>query len=219
MSRPLYENMKNSIPSAKLTLLPNAITVRKIKSVSSENREDVGKTILFVGRLSKEKGVDVLLNAYAQYYTEGGEARLLILGDGPSRNECEQLASKLKLGNQVTFLGHRNDVFSFYSQADVFVLPSRTEGLPMALLEAMALGIPVVASNVGGVPDLVCEGISGRLVPPDEPESLAATFHDLLDNYEDAVLMGYRGKNRVCCDFSAGPWAKKIENIYHNVVL
>jgi len=217
VSRPLYDNMKDSIHTNKLTMLPNAVTINHMNSDSSKDRDHVGRTILFAGRLSKEKGVDVLLNAYAQYYAEGGNARLLISGDGPLRAEYEQLVSTLRLDNQVTFLGHRNDVFSFYSQADIFVLPSRTEGLPMALLEAMSLGIPVVASNVGGIPDVVSDGLSGKLVPPEMPEALAAAFHHLLDNYEDAILMGSHGKSRVCCDFAAGPWARNVEKIYQNV--
>lgn len=217
VSRPLYDNLKGTVSANRLTMLPNAVTIKQMNSDSFKNREKVGRTILFAGRLSKEKGVDVLLNAYAQYNAEGGAARLIILGDGPLRGEYAQLVSKLGIDRNVTFLGHRNDVFSYYCQADVFVLPSRSEGLPMALLEAMAFGIPVVATNVGGIPDVVCDGISGKLVPPDVPEALTAAFHCLFGNYEAAILMGSHGKNKICRDFSAEPWARKIENIYQNV--
>jgi glycosyltransferase involved in cell wall biosynthesis len=125
---------------------------------------------LYVGRLDHLKGVETLLTSL-----EGvRECALAIVGDGPERGKLELQARPL--GDRVTFLGQRLDIETLMASADLLVLPSRTEGLPVVVLEAMAAGLPVVATSVGGIPEAVVDGETGLLVPPENPVALAAAI-------------------------------------------
>lgn len=135
-----------------------------------------GSRMLYVGRLSPEKGVDVLLRACRLLRDRATEFRLELVGDGPERRALQALAEELGLGDDVTFTGalpHGPALIGAYERAGVFVLPSRTEGLPRALLEAMGMGLAPVATAVGGIPDLIADGSAGLLVEPDSPAALA----------------------------------------------
>ena len=125
-----------------------------------------------VARLSPEKGIDRLLEAFAGVLRQVPYARLAIAGDGPARGQLEARAHELTLGGAVEFLGYREDVSPVLGSLDLFVLPSLTEGIPLALLEAMAAGLPVIATAVGGVPEVVEDGTSGMLVPPGDAAAL-----------------------------------------------
>jgi glycosyltransferase involved in cell wall biosynthesis len=150
--------------------------------------------ILYVGRLTREKGVDILIRA-AALMREGG-VRLQIVGGGPERTRLEELASSLKADN-VSFLGgisDRRDLADIYRRATVFVLPSRSEGLGCVLLEAMAAGTPIVATAVGGIPDLIRDGWNGLLVPSEDPGALAGAVNRMLT---DAALRKACAENGV----------------------
>jgi len=126
-----------------------------------------------VGRLSYEKGMDVLVEAFALVRRCLPDADLVVVGDGAERAALERLASERGLTGAVSFLGLRDDVPALLGGFDVFVLPSRTEGLPMAILEAMSAGLPIVATAVGGVPEVIRHGRNGLLVRPEAPNDLA----------------------------------------------
>ncbi len=134
-----------------------------------------GFTITCVARLAPQKGHMDLLDAMARIVGEVPEARLLLAGEGPLRGELEGRAKQLGLNGQVLFLGRveRTELSNLLDQTDVCVLPSYWEGLPVALIEAMSAGKPIVASNVGGNPELVADGENGLLVPPSNPRALA----------------------------------------------
>jgi len=169
---------------------------------------------VFVGRLTTQKGVDVLLRAWAQL----AEPRELILvGDGAERPSLEALASELKL-DHVTFTGSTNDVRSYLQQADLFVLPSRSEGIPNALLEAMACGLPVVASAVGGIPDVVQDGESGLLVPSEDVPALAAAIRRLLADSDLRHKMGQKARQRVVSDYSLKAATTRHLDLYREVI-
>ncbi|MBM4049072.1 MAG: glycosyltransferase family 4 protein [Planctomycetes bacterium] len=130
----------------------------------------------FVGRLSTEKGVDVLIEAFALVRQHLPQARLILAGDGPERAALCKRASDMNLRDSVDFLGERDDVPAILAGLSVFVLPSRSEGLPMALLEAMAAGLPIVATAVGGVPEAIRDNDNGLLVCPNAPREMAAAI-------------------------------------------
>jgi len=139
-----------------------------------------GATILYVGRLTPEKGVDTLLRALALL---DRSVRLRIVGAGPERNTFERLAAVLGISERAEFIGaviDRAELTREYREADVFVLPSRSEGFGYVLLEAMATGTPIVATAVGAIPDLIRDGWNGVLVSKDDPVSLAAAFKRML---------------------------------------
>ena len=163
--------------------------------------------ILFVGRLAGQKGVDVLLHALAQ---TSAQARLLVAGDGPCLEDLKDLAEKLGIRDQVEFLGwvERESLPGIYADADILALPSRDEGMPNVVLEAMASGLPVVAASVGGTPELVVDGETGLLVAPDDVRALASALETLVSSPEKAMAMGRAGRERVECRFDWGSVAK-----------
>lgn len=147
-----------------------------------------------VGRLVPEKGVDVFLRAASLVTSAVPAARFVVVGDGPLRSALEERAASLGLGAVVTFTGFRADAPVLMAGLDVLVVPSRSDGSPLVVCEAMAAGIPVVASRVGGLPDLVAHGDSGLLVEPDDPEGLARTLVRLLRDPAAAQALGRRGR-------------------------
>ncbi len=150
-----------------------------------------------VGRLSAEKGFDVLLNAMAQARAQAVPLGLVVAGDGPERGALEQLARTLGLGGRVKFLGMCDDPRPVYAAMDVFALPSRQEGLPNALLEAMAMGRAVVASAVGGVPELIEHERTGLLVAPGSVAELAESLTRLASDPSLRERLGREAARRV----------------------
>ena len=126
-----------------------------------------------VARLTHEKGIDRLIRAAPTVVAKCPEVRFVIVGDGPERPLLEAEAGRLGVDAHFHFAGHRADVGELLPAFDLFVLPSLREGLPFAVLEAMSAGLPVVATRVGGVPEAVAEGVTGLLVPADDPDALA----------------------------------------------
>jgi glycosyltransferase involved in cell wall biosynthesis len=151
---------------------------------------------LVVGQLARRKGHDVLLHALARLRHE---ARLTIVGDGPERERLERLASELGVRDRVSFEGARgqHELRGYYEAADVFCLPSFQEGLPVVLMEAMAFGVPVVATRIMGVPELVDDGVSGVLVTAARVDELATALDELLDDPARAEAIGRVGRERV----------------------
>jgi glycosyltransferase involved in cell wall biosynthesis len=151
-------------------------------------------TVVCVGHLRPEKGHDTLLRAFAIVHRQVPEARLVLAGDGPLRAATEALADQLGIASDVTFLGAVKDVWPVLAAADVFALASRSEPLGIAAIEAMAAGLPVVATAVGGLPEVVEDGVTGRLVPALDPAALAAALVQLLNSRQQRADFGERGR-------------------------
>lgn len=162
-----------------------------------------GKTVLFVGRLAAVKGVALLLDAFAALRARHPDAQLRLVGDGPERAALEAQAGALGLGDAVHFLGYlgQDDVAGELDRADLLALPSFAEGVPVVLMEAMAARIPVIASRVAGVQELVEDGVSGRVLPPGDVETLVATLDALLADPERRAAMGQAGRAKVEAEF------------------
>jgi len=164
-----------------LPLIPNGIPVanyalgEEVRKAWRRREGYEDSTVLFVSvaRLSPQKDHVSLIQAFSIAASRNGHLRLLLAGDGPLRLEVEARVKALGLEGKVRFLGVRADVPEILAAADVFVLSSRWEGNPLSVMEAMAAGKPVIATAVGGVPELVQDGVSGVLVPPENVEALA----------------------------------------------
>lgn len=169
------------------------------------------RVILMAGRMTAQKGWDVLLEAAARLETVRDDLLWLCVGDGPLRGPLMRRAAELAV--PVSFTGARADMADVLGCADVVVLASRSEGLPFTLLEAMALGKPVVATRVGGVPEVVEDGRSGRLVPRDDPAALATAIAAVVDA-PDAAAMGARGRVRVQTAFTLDAMVRGMERVY-----
>ncbi|ASP19587.1 putative teichuronic acid biosynthesis glycosyltransferase TuaC [Antarctobacter heliothermus] len=188
-------------------------------------REEKSRTdLVFVGRLAGVKGVPLLLNAMRRLqqppatddphraFDEPPAVHLTIVGDGPDRAALEQQAA----GLPVTFTGYRSqsEVAEILSKADIFVLPSFAEGLPVVLMEAMAAGLPVITTRIAGVPELVTHGYNGLLVPPGNETALFAAISTLVESPELRAQMGETGRETVKADFDIATEAKKLSWLF-----
>lgn len=185
--RPVARDL-HGFPPERVEVLHNAVDLERFRPAGEAERErargrlGLGATdavAACVARLEPVKGIDVLLDAWPAVEARVPGAALLLIGDGPERRALERRARRLRL-ERVRFLGYRRDVERLLAAADVAVLPSRSEGFGQVILEAMAVGLPVVASRVGGIPEIVRPGTSGLLVPAEDPRALAEALGGLL---------------------------------------
>ena len=174
----------------RTVVIPNAVDVRAFPQARHDGRRPL---VLSVGRLAEPKDALTLVRALAAVPAHGFSA--LLVGDGPDRPAVEAEVRRFGL-QDVTLAGTRDDVPELLARADVFVLSSRSEGAPLSILEAMAAGLPVVSSRVGGVPELVVDGVTGLLVPPGDPAAMAAALGRLLEDADLRRRLGAAGRER-----------------------
>lgn len=171
----------------------------------------------FAGRLSQEKGARYLIEAASEMKHHGKRYKLLIMGDGPERECLSSMVKKAGLDRDVLFTGFLENSEEWLPALDIFVLPSLTEGTPMALLEAMAMGIPVIASAVGGVPDVIEDGINGFLVPPGESRAIHERIMLLIDKPDQMKRFSRAGKETVNSRYNVRDWCRRIEQMYDSL--
>lgn len=177
-------------------------------------------TLLYVGRLRTRKAVAVLLEAFRRLLDGGGEAELVVIGGGEQLDELRQRAGALALDDACRFLGPlpRAEVVGWYARADVYCLPSIYEGFPVAILEAMAAGLPVVSTTVSGIPEAVEHGTTGLLVPPEDAAALADALRQLVVDASLRQSMGLAGRRRVMEHFTIDAIAERYLSLWHNLV-
>lgn len=176
--------------------------------------------ILNVGRLHPVKGQAVLLEALALLRDAGVDARLTIVGDGERRAALERRADALGVTDGVTFVGSvgQDDIRAFYARADVFCLPSFGEGIPVVLMEAMAMRVAVVSSRIMGIPELVEDGVGGLLVPPGRADLLAAALRRLADDPELRGQLASRAHAKVAADHDGSRAAEQLRELFASAV-
>ena len=197
--------ISKGISSEKIRVIPNAVdtssgtekinTSQPIYSEFSISPND--KLIVFAGRLSKEKGLTLLIQAATKVIRHLGCVKFILVGDGPERKYLEHLIKKYDLEGYVLLPGFRRDVHQFFSAMRFLVLPSLTEGMPVVILEAFAAGKAVIASRVGGIPEIVSHGINGLLVEPGNVEQLADAMTQMVNDDEMIRQMGINGLKMV----------------------
>ena len=190
-------------------------TTRQQRGVSREER-----VILAVGRLSSEKGHNCLIDAISRIRSASPDLKLkvLIAGSGPSEGELKAQIDNEGLSEQIKLLGHCPDVKSLFSIADLFVLPSLSEGSPNVVLESMAASVPIVATRVGGVPELVNDGESAILVPPADSEALKNAIIELLLNPSRAAQLASVAFENARSTFSTSQYDERLLSIYDGVI-
>ncbi len=161
-------------------------------------------TLLCVGRLCPAKGQHILLEACALLLTQGRDFRLVLVGDGPDKDSLEDLACQLDVQSHVTFAGAmgQDEVLKYYTRADIFVLPSFAEGVPVVLMEAMAMEIPCVSTRITGIPELIFHGEEGLLATPGDTKSLCQQLELLLDDPEKCRELGRAGRRKVASQYN-----------------
>jgi len=167
-----------------------------------------------VARLSEEKGLPLLLAAMRSVLTDLPKAALFIAGDGRMRSDLETLTTRLGLFSRVHFLGHIGDVPAFLSKLDLYVQPSRSDSLPLAVMEALAAGLPVIATRVGGFPEIVTDGTNGRLVPPNDVEALADAILALGRNVDERRRLAQAGRETMRQRFQVPEFLHEMDCLY-----
>jgi glycosyltransferase involved in cell wall biosynthesis len=197
-----------------VTVVPYGVDLREFQPRPRQERSEV--VVGAVARLSKEKGLHYLLEAFALVAGHRPQARLLLAGEGPERQRLERRAARLGLSGRVRFLGEvpHEDVPEVLQQLDVFAMPSTYEGFGVAALEAEAMELPVVASRVHGIPDVVLDGETGLLVPPRDRQALAAALDRLASDSDLRRRLGQAGRAFVAEHYSWEDNTAQMEAIY-----
>jgi len=210
----------------KLVVIPSGIELHKCQYPPKEERSklrrelgipDRSAVVGTAGRLVPVKGPGFLLQAVGQVISEHPDTYLVFAGDGPLRKNLAKDAVDRGLAKKIIFTGWRDDMARVLSVFDVFCLPSLNEGMGRVLVEAMALGKPVVASDAGGIPDLIIPGKNGILVPPQDPEELARQIRFLIENREEREKLGRAGKEMASA-YSDEVMVKKIAELYEKAL-
>lgn len=205
--------INNSIDYSSLSIVEPSINLRNDYGIDSEC-----PIIGVIGRFSVEKGHIILLRAISILKKEYPSIRVLLIGDGDEADALKKSAMTHEIDDMVIFCGHHENVYQFYSIIDVFVLPSFTEGIPLVLLEAMFFKKPIIASDVGGIPEVIEDGHSGELVPPGDPFALAERITKLIKNRQYAQKIAEAGHKHFMRSFSPDTWIRKIESTYEDAL-
>ena len=203
-----------SVPPLVMQKDSKRLCFRQQKGISPEEI-----VFVYVGRLSEEKGLHYLLKAFAGLIRSDICARLVLIGDGPQLEMLEQRVAELGLVRHVSLTGFQEQISPWLAIADCFVLPSLTEGTPMALLEAMAAGVAIVATGVGGVPDVITNGVNGLLVPSANAEALQKGMSQIIAQPELREKYRREARKTVEVHYSIQPWCQKILQIYQDLCL
>jgi glycosyltransferase involved in cell wall biosynthesis len=211
------------LPAARVEVIPNSVELSRFAPSDPAQlaalRRELGigaadRVITTVGRLDPPKGHRFLLEALVEVRRRVPGVRLLIVGDGPSRANLEVQACEHGVSDRVVFAGVRGDIPAILGLSEVFVLPTLSEGLPLTVLEAMAAGVPPVASRIGPTEEIVESGHTGVLVEPREPKPLAEAITRLLLAPAEARAIGARARAQVEARFSARRCAEALGALY-----
>ena len=199
-----------------IEVIPNFVDTDRFAPQAAAARSGKPRAV-HVSNFRPVKRVPWLIEAFARA-TEGSQAELVLVGDGPTRQESCEAARKLGLGKRVRFLGERDALPELLRPADVFLLASSEESFGLSALEAMSCGVPVVATAVGGVPEVVVDGETGLLSPADDLGAFAQRVRELLFDRERARAMGRAAREDVLARFARAPIIDRYESLYRRVL-
>jgi len=218
---------RRGFDQTRITVIPRAISQSLSQSVSvsviSEAREKLSlgnsyPIIFNVGRLTPQKGQRYILEAMPFILNNFPEAKLLIAGEGPLRNEMENMIKDLGLNNVVTLLGNRNDIKILHLASDIFVFPSLSEGMPGALLEAAALGQPCIVADIEPVREILEDTKSGLFIPQHDSKALAQAVVRLSTNRKEAHALGLKARETVLTRYIINNTVRKLEELYLQIL-
>jgi glycosyltransferase involved in cell wall biosynthesis len=211
---------KLGVPASKVRVIPLAVDL-SVYQATRAIRSSQSVQILFVGGHEVRKGVDNLIQAVARLLKEGLAIHLVTVGDGPEMRALQALSEKLGVSNNVEFLGYLPDLGDtvlprIYAESDMFVLPSRQEGFGFVLLEAMASGTPIIASDVSAIPEVVDS--AGILYPPNDVDALMAAIRDLAENPAKRAQLARQGRSRVEARFTWDMVLNEVIEAYEEAI-
>ncbi len=223
ISREIEEGLKSDgVPQERIHLITNFVDSERFSPAGREEQEALrrelsfeGKTVInFTGRIVERKGLYLLLNAAALNEKLFSSGLIVVAGTGPDEGRIKELAKRLGIKEKIRFIGHSNMPERYLQASDIFVLPSYHEGMPNSLLEAMACGLPVIASRIGGVVDIVEDGKSGILFDPGDVSGLASAMSRVLEDGELRQSLGKEARKRVVENFSIDRIADEYIKLY-----
>lgn len=213
-----------TVPSRLLAVVPNGIRTDELEGLPTPEQVRAQWTIPkdalvvgTVGRLDEVKRQDLLLEAFGKVADGHGDRYLLLVGDGPERANLERKVSLMGLRDRVRFAGFQREPEAYYRAMDLFALTSRSEGLPVSLLEAWAASKPVLCTAVGGIPAVVTDGVDGKLVPSGDEDAVAAGLNLLMEDPERRQRMGEAGREKVLASYSLDRMADAYRSRYDQV--
>lgn len=210
------------IPDSRIHYIPNGVDTGEFRPRHPEEklrqRSDLGVAdkfiVSFVGRLDPVKGIEVLLEAWKDVVSENPNAHLFIIGTGPQKMELVTYASEAGISKHVEFVGKVQDVRAFLGASDIFVLPSLSEGVSNALLEAMATELPVIATSVGGTKELIKDGINGILIPPEDSGAISRSITHLINDVDLRLELGKKARDFVLKNYELKTTAQMHVDLY-----
>ncbi len=222
VSQDLYDDcLRLRVPAKNLSLIDNAIALDdyKLNLTREEAKRELGvpseqQLVVAVGRLSHEKGFDILIQAMANLIEAGANVGLAIAGGGTQREALERLIASTGHADRIRLLGFVGDPRTLYRAADLYTLSSRREGLPNVVLEAMAMGVPVVATEIAGMRKLIQHNVNGSLIPPHDLNALQAAIDELLSDGDARQRLSAAGRSTVEERFSFKQRMRKVAAIY-----
>ncbi|MCP4649525.1 MAG: glycosyltransferase family 4 protein [PVC group bacterium] len=207
------------LPEDRIALIPNGIDITRFRVSSRKtDLESPARIVGIIARLSSVKGHTCLIEAMAQVIKEFPEAKLYVFGEGHMKYKLIEQAEKMGMSERMLFLPSVSNTQEVLQEIDIFVMPSLQEGLGLSILEAQACGLPVIASNVGGIPTVVKNELNGLLVPPQEPNALAGAIMKVMDNKELAVKLGRHARANVEEHFNLEKMVSPIETVYEGIL-
>ena len=206
--------VEEGVQPSKVATIANGLDFHRFAAVKPPSTSRRPRTVTTVANLRPGKGHDVLLKAAARLVRRVPDVRFRIVGDGPRRLDLERQAAALRISSQVEFLGHRNDIPDLLSHSEIFVLPSLMEASPNALIEAMAAGVPIVATRVGGIPESIEHERSGILVPPGDDRALAAGIARLMRRPQIASRLADAARQSAASRFSFDRMVSEFQQLY-----
>lgn len=219
-----YLEKELGIASDKIRVIHNGVDLSKftpmiepVEVKGIPEKEDSQVYVGVIGRFREAKDHEGLFYAWAKVLSHSPGMRLFLIGNGNLRQELERLSFELKIGKSVTFLGERDDLPQVISNMDLIVLPSKRESFPISILEAMAMKKPVIATNVGGIPEIITHGKNGLLIPPLSPHALAENILLFAKDREAFNRMAAQGYELVKSEFSDRVLISKYQNLYHEL--
>jgi glycosyltransferase involved in cell wall biosynthesis len=224
VSRAVKINLiETGVPADMINIIHNGIDLSSLESpkpvLRSKYKIPIDTPVVgIVARLVIEKGYEYALRAIKYVKKEYPNVLLVVVGDGPQEHYLKSLCNELDLTKNVIFLGYKQNVENIVADFDVFVLPSVSEGLGLAMLEAMAIERPVIATEVGGIPEVIKHKYNGMLVPPKDEKALADYIIHVLSSPDEARTMGKNAKITIIERFSAKSMAKKTSDIYEEIL-
>lgn len=217
------ELLEHGFDAGRVVEIPNGVDIRRYSPASLEEKQrlradlrlpQVGPLVIFTGRLHYQKGIDVLIRAWEQVWRVHPRAHLVLLGEDQEGGKLQKLAGDLGIERSVHFLGHIEPALPYLRAADLFVLPSFFEGLSNALLEAMACGLPVITTNIGGTCEVIRPGLDGLLVEPGDQAALAERLIDVLGDEALAERLSRQARQRVEEEYTADRTAARYAALY-----